>query len=128
MFADFEQRTLILISTDFRSYILMKAVTAPHYSTSSGSFRPKTISARASSRSAQIKFLMGLRQTAFSGNNFDFGASIEIKRTVSEYHNLNYCRRVVSLSNKMPSCITNKSTVREYKNKKNACDYHNQKY
>ena len=95
LFADFEQRTLILISTDFRSYVLMKAVTAPHYSTSSGSFRSKTISARDSSRSAQIKFLMGLRRTAFSGNNFDFGTSIEVKRTVSEYHNQNYCQRVL---------------------------------
>ena len=26
-------------------------------------------------------------QTAFSGNNFDFGTSIEDKRTVTEYHN-----------------------------------------
>ena len=69
--------------------------TAPHYSTSSGSFRPKTISDRDSSRSAQIKFVMGLRQTAFSGNNFDFGTSIKDKRTVSEYHSQNYCQRVL---------------------------------
>ena len=33
LFADFEQRTLIFISTDFRSYVLMKAVTAPHRTT-----------------------------------------------------------------------------------------------
>ena len=26
-------------------------------------------------------------QTAFSGNNFDFGTSVEDKRTVTEYHN-----------------------------------------
>ena len=43
LFADFEQRTLILISTDFRSYVLMKAVTAPHRTTAPvpGHFDPK---------------------------------------------------------------------------------------
>ena len=53
-----------------------------------GSFRPKTTSARDSSAQI-ICFLYGgfSGQTAFSGNNFDFGTSIEDKRTVTEYHN-----------------------------------------
>ena len=43
LFADFEQRTLILISMDVRSYVLMKAVTAPHRTTAQvpGHFGPK---------------------------------------------------------------------------------------
>ena len=58
----------------------------------SWSIRPKTISAR--DFSAQIICLFvftGVPRagTAFSGNNinFDIDTSIEVKRTVSEYHN-----------------------------------------
>ena len=45
---DFEQRTLILISTDFRSYVLMKAVTAPHRTIAPvpGHFGPKPFGSR----------------------------------------------------------------------------------
>ena len=31
LFADFEQRTLILISTDFRSYVILARSTIPHF-------------------------------------------------------------------------------------------------
>ena len=60
-------------------------------------------------------------KTAFSGNNFDFGTSIEVKRSVSEYHNQNRTVREnqsqgVSQLNKGPGSETNKSTVREYNN------------
>ena len=54
------------------------------------SIRPKTISSRDSSAQI-ICFFTGVPRagTAFSGNNinFDIDTSIEVKRTVSEYHN-----------------------------------------
>ena len=75
----------------------------------------QTISAQDSS--AQI-ILLGLLGTALSGNKECYilkrlRGSIKIKRNVRECH-------------KEPGSITNKSTVREYNNKKNAYDYHNQ--
>ena len=89
--------------------------TAPHCRTDSGLYRPKTISAWDSS--AQIIFYWGSSgRTAFSGNNFDFGTSIEVKRTVSEYHNQNYCQRV----------LHSKGLQRSVKIERNDRLYHNQ--
>ena len=124
----------------------MKAVTAPHCCTAvPGHFGPKPLRPGTPDRPKSICFYWGSSgRTAFSGNNFDFGTSIEVKRTVSEYCNQNIARECytqkdcegvskfkempVSQSNKLPRSITNKTTVREYNNKKNACAYRNQKY
>ena len=56
-------------------------------------------------------------ETAFSGNNFDFGTSIEEKMTVSEYHNqtnVNYT--LMNCEGKlkgMPGIATIKETCRK---------------
>ena len=61
----------------------MKALTAPHCQPDhfgAKPFRPGT---------PQPKSFVftGVPWTAFSGNDFYFGTSIEVKRTLSEYHN-----------------------------------------
>ena len=55
-------------------------------------------------------------QTAFSGNNFDFGnsTSIEVRRPVSKYHNTLKDSEGVSKLKGMPGSTTIKQTARKY--------------
>ena len=68
-------------STEIRSYGLTISHRASHRY-----WVISVITISSQDSSAEI-ILLGLFGTAFSGNNFDFGTSIEVKRTVSEYHN-----------------------------------------
>ena len=52
------------------------------------------------------------------GNNFDFGTRIEVKTTVSEYHNQNYCQKVLQ-SKGMRGSIKIEKNAREYHNQAN---------
>ena len=96
LFADFEQRTLILISTDFRSYVLMKTVTAPHRTTApvSGHFDPKPFRTGTPRDPPKLNFKWGSAEL-HSLAIILTGTSIEVKRTISKYHNQNYCQRVL---------------------------------
>ena len=65
----------------------------------------------------QPKSFVFYTETAFSGNNFDFGTSIEEKMTVSEYHNqtnVNYTLKDCEGKLKgMPGSATIKETGRK---------------
>ena len=110
----------------------MKALTAPHCRVilAQNHFAPGLLSPN----HVFIRGFLGQGssdQTAFSGNNFDFGTSIEDKRTVSEYYNqmnvllsrytLQDCEGKLkgmpgSITIRETESITNKSTAREYNN------------
>ena len=109
----------------------MKALAAPHCGIDPGKFGPKPF--RPGTPQPKLFVFTGVPRagTAFSGNNinFDFGTSIDVKRTVSKYHNH---KRVLNSKGlrglkdmpgsttikQMQGSITNKSTARKYNNKK----------
>ena len=92
----------------------MKALTAPHCRTDPGQFGQKPF--RPGTPQPKLFVFTGVPRvgTAFSGNNinFDFGTSIEVKRTVSEYH-IKDCEGVSNLKG-MPGSTTIKQTARQY--------------
>ena len=119
------QLTFNGISVYYRlPWSVIKNLTALHFS---GSFRPKTISARNSSGQLVCFYRGSSDRTAFFGNNYDLGTSIEVEMTVSEYHNqkrvlhskglqgnikIERNARKYHQSNKLTGSITNKSTAR----------------
>ena len=92
----------------------------------SGSFRLKPFRPGLPRPKSNLFYWGSLGQSAFSGNKFDFGTIVEVKRTVREYHNQNYCQRMltpkdcegVSKLKGMPGSITIKQTARKYSKKK----------
>ena len=92
----------------------MNAVTAPHCRTAvPGHFCPKPLRPGTPDRPKSICFYWDSSgRTAFSGNNFDYGTSIEVERTVS---NNNKKRRHVTVTIiRIARDTTIKRTAKEY--------------
>ena len=130
LFADFEQRTLILISTDFRSYILMKAVTAPHRTTAPvpGHFGPKPFRHGTPQDRPKLIFLWGSAELhspaiiltlALASKLKELSASTITKITVREYCTLKDCEGVSKFKG-MPGSVPIKQTAIMY-NKQKYC-------